>query len=177
MKIEDRLKYYSDMAETTRKWVSVMDAKAGFISALDGALLAFLWGSTKVFDGAASCERSLAFIASACALLSLIAALCVVMPRVSLSAVFGKGARYLADYKAVSFYGCVATQYPLEKETIFYKEVAKMDAADLAHEALEQHYTISHTVYKKSLWVARASFILILAILLTAAALVVREIF
>jgi hypothetical protein len=40
---EDRLKTYQGFAEISRKWVSVLDAKAGFISAMSAALVGFVW--------------------------------------------------------------------------------------------------------------------------------------
>jgi hypothetical protein len=40
---EDRYKAFAAYAEIGRKWVAIMDAKAGFLAALNLGMLAFLW--------------------------------------------------------------------------------------------------------------------------------------
>ena len=47
MEQEDRLKTYQGFAETSRIWVSVYDTKAGFVFAMNTALLAFIWTGAK----------------------------------------------------------------------------------------------------------------------------------
>jgi len=59
----EKLKIYSAMAETSRKWVSAMDTKAGFISALNAGLLGFVWTGAKLID-AGVWPKSLALLAT-----------------------------------------------------------------------------------------------------------------
>jgi len=51
VKPEDRLKIYMAMVETSRKWVSVMDTKAGFLSGLNALLLGYIWTGAKLMEG------------------------------------------------------------------------------------------------------------------------------
>ncbi|WP_087128854.1 hypothetical protein [Caballeronia concitans] len=50
----DKLKAFQATAEISRKWVSVMDTKAAFVSAMNAALLVFVWtgelGKDRLFD-------------------------------------------------------------------------------------------------------------------------------
>ena len=59
----EHLKVYQGFAEN-RKWVSVMDAKAGFISAMNAGVLTFIWSGAKLafLEGAG---RNLALLATA----------------------------------------------------------------------------------------------------------------
>jgi hypothetical protein len=50
METSDRLKIYQGFAELGRKWSQVMDAKAGFLSALNVALVVFIWTGAKLGD-------------------------------------------------------------------------------------------------------------------------------
>ena len=171
MKNEDRLKAYREMTEVSRKWVSVMDAKAAFLSALNAGLLTFIWSGARLVEKGGG-TKWLALVASGISIVSLLAALWVVLPRESLSRIFGKGSRYADGFKAVSFYGYVATHYPKGKEGEFISDVEKMDVKTLAFEALEQHFTISHTVQQKSVWVTRAGWLLFTALIFAGLALV-----
>ena len=173
MEAEDKLKIYSAMAETSRKWVAAMDTKAGFISALNAGLLGFVWTGAKLIDSGIW-PKSLALLATFCSLVSLLSALCVVLPRASLKKVFGNGIEYADGFKAISFYGYVAANYPKGKADDFIAEVKAMDTAVLAHEALEQHYTICHVAQKKSMWVAFAGEFLILAFVFVCLGLVLK---
>ncbi|MFM0016232.1 hypothetical protein PQR46_28210 [Paraburkholderia sediminicola] len=40
----------SAASEFSRKWITVLDAKAGFLVAINGALLAFVWTGAKLPD-------------------------------------------------------------------------------------------------------------------------------
>ncbi|MGJ0484490.1 MAG: hypothetical protein ACR65R_08140 [Methylomicrobium sp.] len=166
----DKLKIYSAMAETTRKWVSVMDTKAGFISALNAGMLAIMWSGAKLQNG--SCwQKGLALSATLLSLISLFVALRVVLPRACLMHVFGHPLNYADGYKPISFYGFVATNYTNRQDGKFIDDVMKLDEAALAKEALEQHFTISHVVHAKSNLVAIAGLFLKLALLLASFAL------
>lgn len=169
MKDEDLLRIYAGWSEISRKWVSVMDAKAGFLSALNAALLGFIWTGAKVTE-AGDCPKILALTASAFSIISLFAALMTVLPRGSLPKIFGNNSRYVEGFKAVSFYGYVAANYPKGDEARFFKEIEAMDVTTLKLEALEQHYTISHGLQIKSNWVNRAGWLLIIALILTVSA-------
>lgn len=171
----DRLKTYIGMTETTRKWVSVMDTKAAFISALNVGLLSFIWTGAKLMDVAIwNCPKGLAVAATAAALASLLIALHVVLPRVSLKQVFGRRSTHLYRFRAISFYGFVSEYYPKEQDTRFLDDVKKLDEAALIDEALEQHFMISHVVQAKSNCVARAGLLLQIALFLTGTALFMK---
>lgn len=166
----DKLKIFAAMAETTRKWVSVMDTKAGFISALNAGLLGFIWTGAKLID--ASCwTKYLAMAATGLSLVSLWVALRIVLPRASLKHVFGRHSTYVEGFKPISFYGFVADHYPKGDDGRFLDEVKKLDEAALIDEALEQHFTTSHVVQAKSKCVAVSGLFLKASILLTGAAL------
>jgi len=171
----DKLKTYAGMTETTRKWISVMDTKAGFISALNAGLLGFIWTGAKLTEGVGwNWPKCLALTATAAALASLLIALNIVLPRSSLEHVFGRGSKYVDGFKAISFYGYVAKHYPKGQDGRFLDDVKKLDDAALIDEALEQHFTISHVVQAKSNCVAKAGLLLKLALLLTGAALILK---
>lgn len=171
----DKLKTYAGMTETTRKWVSVMDTKAGFISALNAGLLGFIWTGAKLLDGVGwNWPKGLALTATASALASLLTALNVVLPRVSIRHVFGRHSTHLYRFKAISFYGFVAEYYPKEQDGRFLDDVKKLDDRALIDEALEQHFMISHVVHAKSNCVARAGLLLQIALFLTSAALFLK---
>lgn len=61
-------------------------------------------------------------------------------------------------YEGISFYGYVASQYPGGKHAEFEFDVWPMNEEQLAREALEQHYTISHIVHAKSRLVTFAAY-------------------
>jgi hypothetical protein len=169
----DRLKIYVSMAENTRKWVSVMDTKAGFLSALNAAALTYIWTGAKLgnTDGCAYC---LTLLATALISLSLFLALNVVLPRVNLKHAFGKPLEYVNNYEPVSYFGYVATNYPPQKHAEFILKVDGMDERALAREALEQHYTTCHVVQKKSMRIAYAGWLWMFSALFTVMAMMIR---
>jgi hypothetical protein len=81
---------------------------------------------------------------------------------------------YTSNYKAVSFFSYIAANYPHEKHSDFIADVDAMNDEDFAREALEQHFTISHIVQKKTDGVVRAGGLWIIATTLTVIALVIR---
>ncbi len=172
MEIADRLKVYQNFADLGRKWSQVMDAKAGFLSALNVALLVFIWTGAKLLDTPGT--HCFALGASTLAFISLFISLTAVFPRTTLKHAFGKDLEYKNNYRAVSFYGHVAHHFPPEKFETFLATVDSMDVEAFAREALEQHFTISHIVQKKSDGVARASVFWFLAVLAVIAALFIK---
>ena len=87
MKIEDRLKMYQTFTDLGRKWSAVMDAKAGFISTINLALIGFIWTSAKLGDVSGwPCRFGL--LATAIAALSLFFSIKVVLPRTTLAHAF-----------------------------------------------------------------------------------------
>lgn len=170
---EERLKNYLAMVEVSRKWVTVMDNKAAFISAMNAALLAFLWTGAKLASEG-ELNTMGGQIASVLSLLSLLAAIRIVIPRGSLKAVFSKTSRYTPGFKAISFYGYVAANYPQGKDKEFFADVDAMTFEVLAREALEQHFTICHVVRQKELWVLISGRFLIWAIAITGIALYLK---
>ena len=169
----DKLKTYMGMTETNRKWISVMDTKAGFISAMNAGLLGFIWTGAKLICSVGwDWPKGLALTASTTALLSLLLSLNVVLPRYSLEHVFGRGSKYVDGFKAISFYGYVAKHYPKGHEGRFVDDVKKMDDATLIDEALEQHFTTSHVAKAKCSCVAKAGLWLKITLLLTGASLI-----
>ena len=173
METSDRLKIYQGFAELGRKWSQVMDAKAGFLSALNVALIVFIWTGAKLGD-ATELAHYLALASTAIASISLSLSLMVVFPRTTLKHALGSDLEYTDSYRAVSFYGYVARNYPHDKHEEFMATVDAMDEKAFAQEALEQHYTISHIVQKKSDGIARAGLIWILAVLIVIVALCIK---
>jgi hypothetical protein len=169
----EKLKIYSAMADTTRKWVSVMDTKAGFLSALNAGLLGFIWTGAKLIE-INIWPRGLAVAATLFSLISLWVALRVVLPRASLAHVFGQRMTYAEDFKPISFYGFVADHYTKGEDGRFINDVKNLDDAALLNEALEQHFTTSHIVQAKSNCVAIAGLFLKIALLLTGMALFLK---
>lgn len=170
----EKLKIYTAMSETTRKWIPVMDTKAGFISTLNAGLIAFIWTSAKLIDSGCL-VRIFAMSATIFSLISLFLALRVVLPRATLRHVFGCNAAYIEDFKPISFYGFVADYYPKGEDGRFISDVKKFDEAMLIDEALEQHFTISHVVQTKSKFIAIAGISLQISLLLIIAALFTKE--
>ena len=173
MKIEDRLKMYQAFTDLGRKWSSVMDAKAGFLSTVNLALIGFIWTGAKLGDISGwSCRFGL--LATTVATLSLYFAIKVVLPRTTLAHAFRAPLEYTNSYKAVSFFSFIAANYPHEKHSEFIAEVEAMNEEDFAREALEQHFTISHIVQRKSDGVAQAGMLWFISVALTVVALVIR---
>jgi hypothetical protein len=163
----ERLKLYASMGDITRRWVSTADTKAAFLSAANAALLAFLWTGLKISD-LTLWPRALGMGASACCFASILFALLVVVPRITLPQIHKRKAAYKDTYKAISFWGYVAHTYPVEKVDQFFNDVGAMTYADLAREALEQHHTNCHVVQEKMRMVAISSrlFLVSLAIVI-----------
>lgn len=173
MEIDDRLKMYLSFADVSRRWTSIMDAKAAFLSALNGGLLAFLWGGAKL-EGWNVFEKTFGYGATLVALSGLMAALWTIAPREKLSSLVGKRSRWQAEYKPVSFYGYVAKKYGKDDFKNMESDLAKMDDAQFAHEALEQHFNISRVIQTKSEWVFRTVMLTFLALALAGCALFIR---
>jgi len=169
----DRFKVYSAMAEVSRKWVSVMDAKAGFLSTLNVATLVFIWTGAKfgVKDG---CSYYIALGTTAMILLSLFVSLRVVLPRTCLWQAFGKPVQYVNGYQPISYFSYVAKNYPAEKQAEFFSLVDGMDEKSLTREALEQHYTICQVIEQKSSGVAWAGWLWMCAAALITVAFIFR---
>lgn len=169
----ERLKIYQGFADLGRKWSQIMDAKAGFLSALNVALIGFIWTGAKLGD-ASGCPHILGLVAAVIATMSLFISILVVAPRTTLKHAFGMDLEYSNGYRAVSFFGDVARNFPHKKHEEFMAALDAMDEEAFAREALEQHYTISHIVQKKSDGVARASMLWLLAVVVVIAALLVK---
>lgn len=173
MNDEDRLKTYQGFAEISRKWVSVLDAKAGFISAMSAALVGFIWAGARL-GAEPGWIKWLAFGSTVFALASLATALLIVLPKISVSTVFGNYTDYGKDYGPISFYGHVAAKYPSDKWPDYLSYVEKMDQHSLAVEALEQHFTISHVLKSKSERLTMAGASLLLALVTTGLAILIK---
>jgi hypothetical protein len=132
-----------------------MDSKAAFLSALNGGLLAFMWGAVKAIDWC-GVERVLALTASAFSFTALLSALLAIAPREQLSVLVGRKSIWRADFKPVSFYGYIARNFGPFQFDELERELAAMDEDDFAREALEQHFNISHVIQRKSDWVFRS---------------------
>ena len=48
MNAAERARTYAMLADSTRRWVSVMDTKARFMVAVNGALLTFMWTGARL---------------------------------------------------------------------------------------------------------------------------------
>jgi hypothetical protein len=83
MDAAERARTYATLADSTRRWVSVMDTKAGFMFAVNGALLTFMWTAARLGEVLAL-ARWLAIGASLCSLLALLAALWIIIPRAAI---------------------------------------------------------------------------------------------
>jgi hypothetical protein len=150
-----------------------MDTKASFLSALNAAVLGFIWTGAKFAD-AGNLVRGVVLIATVFSIISLFAALFTVFPRGSLKSIFGGQSRYTEGFKGISFYGYVVSNYPKEQEVKFFHDVEAMDAKSLCREALEQHYTISHSVLLKEKWVSRAGICQIVALVFVSLAFALK---
>jgi hypothetical protein len=172
MEPAERARTYAAFADATRRWISVMDTKAGFLFAVNGALLTFMWIGARLADVVPAAQR-LAIGASLCSLLALLAALWIVIPRPS-SALRGgpKG-----EYRTISFYGYVATQYADEDFRKFERDLAQFDDADFSREALAEHFMVSRIVQVKSEWVSISGGLTLTSMALAGAALLVKTIY
>ena len=176
MDTAERLRTYVGLAESTRRWVAVMDTKAGFLSALNGALLTFMWIGARLADVVAA-VKWLAFGASLCSLMALFAALWIIIPRQTTSAVMSRRTGLHGEIKPVSFYGYVATQYAGADFQKFEAVVTALDEGDFAREALEQHFIVSRIVEAKSGWVTISGRLTLASAVLAGAALLLKTLY
>lgn len=175
VEIDDRLKLYLSFTDVSRRWTSVMDAKAAFLSALNGGLLAFLWGGAKLMDWDVI-EKAIGTGATVISLIGLMTALWAISPREKLSVLAGRRSRWEAEYKPISFYGYIAKKYGKNDFQSMESDLAKMDAAQFAHEALEQHFNISRVIQVKSEWVFRSAMLTFLALALIGCAFLIKAV-
>lgn len=156
----DQLKTFQAMADTSRKWITALDAKAGFLAAINGALLAFIWSSAKLPDDPSHWVKSLAYVASVISFFSLFIAMLTVFPRTNLDT--------NPTVPQLSFYGYVASKYAQNEGSRFVGDALAMSDSDLVREALEQHHAISHVAMIKNKGVMYAAGFWIGAIIFTA---------
>ena len=170
MDVADRARIYAAFADATRRLASAMDTKAGFVFAVNGALLTSLWIGARMAD-VGSVARWLAMGSSLCAVLALLAALWVIVPRPSVdAAIYGtRGSR------PVSHYGYVVNRYSADDFAQFERDVAQFDEADFAREALEAHFIVSRIVQLKSKWIAIAGGLTLAGIGLAGMALLAKQ--
>ena len=162
----ERARVYAAFADASRRLASTMDAKAGFVFAVNGALLTFLWIGARMTE-VAPATQWLAMGASLCSMLALLAALWVVVPRPSIDPVrFTRGGA-----RPVSHYAYVATRYAASDFAQFERDVGAFDDADFARESLEAHFVVSRIVHAKSKWVAIAGVPTLAGMTLAGAAL------
>ncbi|HEY5799728.1 MAG TPA: hypothetical protein VIT92_05880 [Burkholderiaceae bacterium] len=173
MEIGERLKLYVTFADVSRRWTTVMDTKAAFLSAMNGALLAFLWRSAGIAEWAAV-ERLFGGAATLVSLLALMCALWTIAPREKLSALFGKRDGWYSPQTPVGFYGYIARNYGAGEFQRLEADMASMADTDFAREALEEHFAISHVMQNKSEWVFRAAVFTFGAVALTTISLLIK---
>jgi hypothetical protein len=138
-----------------------MDSKGAFLSALNGAMLGFLWSGLKV-EAWCGFPKYAAIAATTASVSALMSALLVILPREKLSVLVGRKSPWKMEYQPLSFYGYIAKKYGNAGKQGFKEMVRDCQAAeekDFAFEALEQHYAISCVVQRKSDWVFRAGFL------------------
>lgn len=172
MEPAERVRTYTALAESTRKWASVMDTKAGFLSAINGALLTFMWVGARL-TGVVPAAQWLAVAASLCSLLALLAALWIIIPRDSI----GRRSGAKDEYRPISFYGYVATRYADADYHQFGTELAGFDEADFSREALEEHFTVSRIVKEKAAWVSVSGALTLVSMGLAGIALLVKSVY
>ncbi|MYM76068.1 hypothetical protein GTP56_28290 [Duganella sp. FT134W] len=173
MENDERLKLYSAYAETSRKWTSTMDSKGTFFSAMNAGILAFLWGSVKI-DQWCGAERWFGFAATASSLFALAAAILVITPRERLSLLVGKKSPWTSSYKPLSFYSYIAKSYGKDGLKELVRDVRGLDTEAFAYEALEQHFTVSLVIQRKSNWVFRSAFFTFVSVSFVGVALLVK---
>lgn len=166
MNEEDQIKTFQAMAEVSRKWVTVLDAKAAFLVAINGALLSFVWTGAKLPESPLHWVKALGYLSSAITLISLFLAVTVVFPRIRLDT--------RPSVQAVTFFAHVAKTYPESEGSRFVDDVLAMTSSDLAREALEQHHAISHVAWIKNTRVTHAASFWACALMSTVIALTVR---
>jgi hypothetical protein len=168
----ERAQTYAALAESTRRLVGLMDGKAGFLFAANGALLTFMWIGARLGDVMPAAQW-LALGASLGSLLALLAALWVVIPRRSVALPGSEG----SDYRPISFYGYVATQYAPGEFRRFEHDVGQFDADDFSREALAEHFMISRIVKNKTAWVTISGALTFFSMALAGIALLVKTIY
>lgn len=173
MEDEDRFKAWSSYAEISRKWVVLMDTKASFIAALNLGLLALLWSGAKIQDGGCA-TKWIGVAATLFIVASVSCAIWVALPRESLAAIFGKDIRWHGNYKPVSYYGFISQSYGQMDFAKFKDYASGLTQAQLAEEALEQHFVLSHAAARKSGFVKIAGFLLLAAASLSGLAVLTR---
>jgi hypothetical protein len=173
MEIADRLKTYTTYADISRRWTSVMDAKGAFLSALNGAALAFMWNSLKI-EGWCGVERLFALAATGCSITALIAALLVILPREKLSLLVGNKSPWTQEYKPLSFYGYIARQYGSNGYAKMMRDFRALGEEQFAYDALEQHWAISCVIQRKSNWVFRAGFFTLVSLTCIGTAMLIK---
>lgn len=173
MEDEDRFKVWSSYAEISRKWVVVMDTKAGFIAALNMGLLALLWSGVKIQDGGCV-TKWIGVAASLFIVASVSCAIWVALPRESLASIFGQGIRWHGDYKPLSYYGFISQSYGKADFAKLKDYAGGLTQAQLAEEALEQHFVLSHAAARKSGFVKIAGLLLLAAASLAGLAVLTR---
>ena len=171
MEPAERARTYAAYADSTRRWISVMDTKAGFLFAVNGALLTFMWIGARLADVVLAAQW-LAIGASLSSLLALLAALWIIIPRPTT----GRRSRENADPRPISFYGYVAKRYVDADFGQFENELAQFDDGDFAREALEEHFTVSRIVQAKSEWVTISGLLTLTSMALAGAALLVKTV-
>lgn len=162
----DKLKTFQAMAEISRKWVTTLDAKAGFLVAINGALLAFIWTSVKLPDNTLPLVKPLAYWASAFSIGSVLVALLTVFPRIKLN--------ITPSAPQISFYAYVAKEYPTWDSKRFVDDTLSMTEIDLAKEALEQHHAICHIAMIKNSMVMFAARLWIVSLTFTVFSILFR---
>jgi hypothetical protein len=169
----DRQKLYASYADISRRWTATMDSKGAFFSALNAGILAFLWGSLKV-ENWTGIERYFCKGATGASLLALGCALIAVAPREKLSTLVGRKSPWTPTFKPLSFYGYVAKHYGKDGLREMVNDFRVLDEAGFAYEALEQHFSISLVIQRKSNWVYRAAACTVSSIALVGVALFLR---
>jgi len=168
----ERAQAYAALAESTRRLVGLMDGKAGFLFAVNGALLTFMWIGARLGDVAPAAQW-LAIGASLGSLLALLAALWVVIPRRSIALPGSES----SDYRPISFYGYVTTQYAPSEFRRFEHDVAQFDVDDFSRESLAQHFMVSRIVKNKTAWVTISGALTFCSMGLAGIALLVKTIY
>ena len=168
----ERARTYATLADSTRRWVAVMDTKAGFMFAVNGALLTFMWTAARLGEVLAL-ARWLAMGASLCSLLALLAALWIIIPRAA-SGRLGAGS---GAYRPISFYGYVATHYAPTEFRRFEHDVAQFDAEDFSRESLAEHFMVSRIVKNKTAWVTISGALTFSSMALAGIALLVKTVY
>jgi hypothetical protein len=172
MEPAERAQTYAALAESTRRLVGLMDGKAGFLFAVNGALLTFMWIGARLGDVVPAAQW-LALGASLGSLLALLAALWVVIPRRS-TALPGSES---GDYRPISFYGYVATEYAPTEFQRFERDVAQFGADDFSRESLAEHFMVSRIVKNKTAWVTITGALTFCSMALAGIALLVKTIY